>query len=67
MELKDDRPQNAEQHPSEPVQHVASAHQLLKALSEKFGSMKRYPELEEAITKLELALSALTVNTGGML
>lgn len=51
---------------SEPAQHVAGAHQLLKALNEKIGSIKRYPELEEAISKLELALSALSVNTGGM-
>jgi len=38
----------------------------LKSLNERIGAIKRYPELEEAISKLELALSALTVNTGGM-
>jgi hypothetical protein len=47
------------------VQHVATAHQLLKGLSEKFG-LERHPELQEAITKLELALNELTINTGGM-
>jgi hypothetical protein len=36
----------------------------LKTLNEKFGAV--HPELNEAITKLELALSALSVNTGGM-
>jgi hypothetical protein len=52
--------------PSEPAQHVAHAHQLLKSLSEKFG-LEKHPELQEAITKLELALNQLTLNTGGML
>ena len=50
---------------SEPVQQVAHAHQLLKRLSEKL-SLDKHPELQEAITKLELALSKLTVDTGGM-
>ena len=46
------------------VEHVASAHHLLKALQGKIG---QHPELAEAITKLEVALSILTVRTGGML
>jgi hypothetical protein len=46
------------------VEHVASAHHLLKSLQAKVGE---HPELAEAITKLEMALSILTVNTGGML
>ena len=50
---------------SEPAQHVAVAYQLLKALSEKLG-LERHPELQEAITKLELALGQLSINTGGM-
>ena len=50
----------------EPAQHVAHAHQLLKSLSEKFG-LEKHPELQEAITKLELALNQLTIDTGGML
>ncbi|HWF05389.1 MAG TPA: hypothetical protein VHA06_17010 [Candidatus Angelobacter sp.] len=50
---------------SEPVQHVARAHQLLKGLSEKFG-LEKHPELQEAITTLELALNKLTIDTGGM-
>jgi hypothetical protein len=50
---------------SEPAKHVAHAYQLLKALSEKL-SLERHPELQEAITRLELALNDLTINTGGM-
>lgn len=64
MEPKPDESKGGEQPLSEPVQHITGAHQLLKGLSEKFGAI--HPELNEAITKLELALSALTVNTGGM-
>ena len=47
------------------VQHISHAYELLKKLSEKFG-LEKHPELQEAITKLELALNDLTVNTGGM-
>jgi hypothetical protein len=69
MEPKSDEPKidelkTGEQPLSEPIQHITGAHQLLTSLSEKFGAI--HPELNEAITKLELALSALTVNTGGM-
>ena len=46
------------------VEHVAGAHNLLKDLQARIGA---HPELEEAITRLEMALSILTVNTGGML
>jgi hypothetical protein len=64
MDPKSDEPKAGEQPLHEPIQHITGAHQLLKALNEKFGAI--HPELNEAITKLELALSALTVNTGGM-
>lgn len=50
--------------PAPAAEHVAGAHQLLKALQEKVG---QHPELAEAITELELALSILTVKTAGML
>jgi hypothetical protein len=63
-EVKIDEPKAGEQPLTEPIQHITGAHQLLKSMSEKFGAI--HPELNEAITKLELALSALTVNTGGM-
>ena len=46
------------------AEHVANAHQILKALQQKIG---KHPELGEAITKLEMALNVLAVKTGGML
>jgi hypothetical protein len=50
---------------TQPVQHISHAYELLKKLNEKFG-LEKHPELQEAITRLELALNDLTVNTGGM-
>jgi hypothetical protein len=44
--------------------NVAEARQLLQILQEQVG---KHPVLEEAIEKLELALSALTLQTGGLL
>lgn len=58
-------PQNNQPSSQEPAEHVASAHQLLKTLSEKL-SLAQHPELQEAITKLEMALAQLNINTGGM-
>jgi hypothetical protein len=52
------------QDPAEAAEHVASAHQVLKALQEKIG---QHPELGDAITRLEMALNILTLKTGGML
>lgn len=46
------------------AEHVSGAHQLLNALRQRIGE---HPELAEAITKLETALSMLTMKTGGML
>jgi hypothetical protein len=46
------------------AEHVASAHQLLQSLRARIGE---HPELGQAITKLEMALNALAVNTAGML
>jgi hypothetical protein len=48
------------------AQHVAGAHAQLKTLRDRLGILNRHPELEEALTKLEMALSALSVSTGGM-
>jgi hypothetical protein len=45
------------------VEHVSSAHQLLNSLRKRIGE---YPELAEAIARLESALNILTVKTGGM-
>ena len=53
-----------EQNPVQAAEHVASAHQILKDLQKKVGN---HPELGEAITKLEVALSTLAVKTGGLL
>jgi outer membrane protein TolC len=58
-------PQNEQPSLPEPAQHVASAYQSLKALSEKL-SLAQHPELQEAINKLEMALAQLNINTGGM-
>jgi hypothetical protein len=46
------------------VEHVSGAHELLNSLRRRIGE---HPELAQAITKLETALSMLTVKTGGML
>lgn len=46
------------------IEHVAGAHERLKALQQRIGE---HPELAEAILKLENALSILTVKTGGLL
>jgi len=53
-----------EQNPVQAAEHIASAHQILKELQEKVGD---HPELGEAITKLEMALSTLAIKTGGLL
>ncbi|HLW88982.1 MAG TPA: hypothetical protein VKR57_10855 [Terriglobales bacterium] len=59
-------PPGDELRPIEAAKHVAGARQLLTSLRHKVGA-DSHPELEEAITKLEVALSILTVKTGGML
>ena len=45
------------------AEHVAVAHNLLKALRDKIGE---HPEIGQAINKLEMALAILEVKTGGM-
>jgi len=60
----ENKPQAPELHAAAAAQHVAEAHQLLNNLRQR---LDRHPELEEAILKLEMALHALTVKTGGML
>lgn len=52
------------QNQDQAAEHIASAHQILKELQKKVGN---HPELGEAITKLEMALSTLAVKTGGLL
>lgn len=50
--------------PNPAVDHLSGAHARLKTLHERIGE---HPELSEAIVDLEMALSILTVNTGGLL
>lgn len=45
-------------------QQLNEAHDLLQVLRKRLGT---HPELEEAIEKLEMALSVLTAKSGGML
>ena len=56
-----------ELHPIEAAKQVAGARHLLTCLRDKLGGRHQWPELEDAITKLEIALSILTTETGGML
>ena len=51
----------------EAAEHIAGAHEQLKGLRDRLGILNRHPELEDALTKLEMALNALTISTGGML
>ena len=44
--------------------HIKSAHKILSALQDKIG---KHPEIGAAITKLEMALNDLAVQTGGVL
>jgi hypothetical protein len=53
-----------EQDTTQAAEHIASAHRILKELQKKVG---HHPELGEAITKLEMALKTLAIQTGGML
>ena len=58
-----DAKSNAEQTPNA-AEQVAEAHRILSGLRQQ---LDRHPDLEEAIDKLEMALSILTTKTGGML
>lgn len=62
METQSER--NPESHPATVAGHIRSAQQILKALQEKIGE---HPEIGAAITKLEMALNDLAVQTGGLL
>ncbi|MCU1303425.1 MAG: hypothetical protein JWQ87_3709 [Candidatus Sulfotelmatobacter sp.] len=55
---------NPKSNPTEAEAHIKSAHQILKALQEKIGE---HPEIGAAITKLEMALNDLAVQTDGLL
>ena len=49
------------------VEHLSGARHVLKNLREKLQDAEHHAQLDEAITKVELALSALTIKTGGFL
>jgi hypothetical protein len=49
---------------AEAAAHINSARAILKALQHKIGE---HPEVGAAITKLEMALNALAIQTGGLL
>jgi hypothetical protein len=53
-----------EANPGEAEAHIAGAQQMLRALQEKIGE---HPEMGAVITKLEMALNALAIQTGGLL
>lgn len=55
---------NPQQDPAQAAEHVASARKLLQELQQRVGT---HPELGEAITKLEMALNSLAIQTGGLL
>ena len=55
---------NLEQDRGQAATHVAGARQILKSLQEKIGEN---PEIGQAITKLEMALNILAIETGGLL
>jgi hypothetical protein len=49
------------------IEHLSRARHLLKTLRQTLENAEHHAQLDEAITKVELALSALTVKTGGFL
>ncbi len=62
MEKPNER--NPESSQADAEGHIRSAHQILRALQEKIGE---HPEIGAAITKLEMALNDLAIQTGGLL
>jgi hypothetical protein len=62
METQNER--SSESNPAKAEEHIKSAQQILKALQEKIGE---HPEIGAAITKLEMALNDLAIQTGGLL
>jgi hypothetical protein len=46
------------------TEHLAEAHTILQDLR---NEINQHPKLEDAILKLEMALSLLTTKSGGML
>jgi len=55
---------NPKQDSAQAVAHLASAHQILKALQDKIG---KHPEIGIVITKIEMALNILEIKTNALL
>ena len=64
MAMESQSEPNPESNPANAEAHIKSAHKILKALQEKIGE---HPEIGAAITKLEMALNDLGIQTGGVL
>lgn len=62
METQSER--KPESKPADVEGHIQGAQQILKALQQKIGE---HPEIGAAITKLEMALNDLAIQTGGLL
>jgi phosphoglycerate-specific signal transduction histidine kinase len=62
--MESESKRNPESNPANAEAHIKNAHQILKALQEKIG---QHPEISDAITKLEMALNDLAIQTGGVL
>ena len=62
METQSER--NPKSNPPKVEEHIKGAQQILKALQEKIGE---HPEIGAAITRLEMALNDLAIQTGGLL
>jgi hypothetical protein len=62
METQSER--SPESNPAKVEEHIKSAQQILKTLQAKIGE---HPEIGAAITKLEMALNDLAIQTGGLL
>lgn len=57
-------PENTGAQNPDAAEHVAEAHRRLTAMR---ADADKFPDLEAAIERLEMALSILTTKTGGML
>ena len=62
MEAETER--SSKQNSAQAAAHIESAQDILKRLREKIGE---HPEIGTAITKLEMALNLLAIQTGGLL
>jgi len=67
MESDKTRKPEDDPQPAQAAKHVASARELLTELHKQANWSDRHPELQQAITELELALNILTIKTGALL